>query len=68
MGLLGSGALLATFDAGDADDYVKALKELNMDASIIGGVTGPGERSVARKGSKIIPFSSSERDEVLKVL
>jgi len=68
LGLLGSGALLATFESGDADEYVRALRTQGIDASIIGKITGPGERSVARKGPKIIPFSSSERDEVLKVL
>lgn len=68
LGLLGSGALLATFKAADAESYVRALRARKIDSSIIGMMI-PGRnrsRTISKEG--VTPLSSSERDEVLKVL
>ncbi len=68
MGLLGSGSLLATFRPSDAERYVKALKRMRVQAAIIGKVLSGRGKSRLISDNKIIPLSSSERDEVLKVL
>ena len=68
LGLLGSGALLATFKQGDAEAYVSALKKKGTMAGIVGRIIGKkGASRLVREG-RSIPLSSSERDEVLKVL
>jgi len=68
LGLLGSGALLATFKPADAERYVAVLRKMGIQAAVIGKVlTGKG-RSRLVSGKNVIPLSSSERDEVLKVL
>jgi hydrogenase maturation factor len=68
LGLLGSGALLATFKPADAERYVAALRKMGIQAAVIGKVlTGKGKSRLV-SGRKVIPLSSSERDEVLKVL
>ncbi len=68
LGLLGSGALLATFRPSDADRYVASLKRMGVRAAVIGRVlTGKG-RSRMVSGKNVMPLSSSERDEVLKLL
>jgi hydrogenase expression/formation protein HypE len=68
LGLLGSGALLATFAPEDAEKFVNAVKKQFIHAAIIGKVIGGRGRSVAISGRNITPLSFSERDEVLKVL
>lgn len=68
LGLLGSGALLATFDEGDARRYVAALKRKGIGASVVGRVSTKKGRPTIVRGGKVTPLSSSERDEVLKVL
>jgi hydrogenase maturation factor len=68
LGLLGSGALLATFAPGDAEDYVSALSRKGIDAAVVGRVVRGRGRSVAVSKGAATPLSSSERDEVLKVL
>jgi len=68
MGLLGSGALLATFSPGKADAYVRKVRSMGMDAAVVGKVIGGRGRSRAVVGGRITPLSSSERDEVLRVL
>jgi len=68
LGLLGSGSLLATFRPSDAERYVQALKRMKIQASVIGKVLSGKGRSRLVSGKKVIPLSSSERDEVLKVL
>lgn len=68
LGLLGSGALLATFGYADAEDYVKAVKKKFIHAAVVGWiVSGKGKSKVVSKGV-VTPLSFSERDEVLKVL
>jgi hydrogenase maturation factor len=68
LGLLGSGALLATFAPADAERYVRGLEKKNIDARIIGRVVrGPG-RSVEKRLGTVRPLSFSERDEILRVL
>ncbi len=68
LGLLGSGALLATFSPSKAEAYVRRLQGMGIDAAVIGKVISGKGRSVAMVDGRITPFSSSERDEILKVL
>ena len=68
LGLLGSGALLATFRPADAERYLAALRRKRIQATIIGKVLPGKGRSRLVSGGKVIPLYSSERDEVLKVL
>lgn len=68
LGLLGSGALLATFAPKDADKFVADVRKLGIDASVIGKMIPGRCRSTVCAGGKSIPLSFSERDEVLKVL
>jgi hydrogenase maturation factor len=68
MGLLGSGALLATFRPASAKRYVSRLAEMRIASSIIGRIV-PGTRApVLVRDGVATPLSSSERDEVLRVL
>jgi hydrogenase maturation factor len=67
LGLLGSGALLATFRPKDAEAYILRLESLGIRAEVIGRMI-PGKnrsKAISKNGTK--PLSFSERDEVLKV-
>jgi hydrogenase maturation factor len=67
LGLLGSGALLATFRPKDAEAYILRLESLGIRAEVIGRMI-PGKnrsKAISKNGAK--PLSFSERDEVLKV-
>lgn len=68
LGLLGSGALLATFKPSDSDKFVAEVHKMGIDASVVGKmIAGPGKsRMISSEG--ITPLSFSERDEILKVL
>ena len=68
LGLLGSGALLATFKPFDAERFVRASRRLEIEAAIVGRIRpGKGKsRIIFPDGAK--PLSFSERDELLKVL
>jgi len=68
LGLLGSGALLATFKPSDSDKFVAEVHRMGIDASVVGKIiAGPGKsRMISSEG--ITPLSFSERDEILKVL
>lgn len=68
LGLLGSGALLATFAPEDAEAYSDACGRKGIEARVVGRVVKGKGRSMAISGGRAIPLSSSERDEVLKVL
>ena len=68
LGLLGSGALLATFRLSDAEKFVMALRREGVSASVIGRVIPGKNRSVAVRENRFTPLSFSERDEILKVL
>lgn len=68
LGLLGSGALLATFKERDAGGYVSALAKMGIRADVVGKMTGKKAGSRLVRGGSSTPLSSSERDEVLKVL
>ncbi len=68
LGLLGSGALLACLKPGDAEQYVAALGAKGVRAAVVGRVAAKkGPPTVVRAG-RSTRLSSSERDEVLKVL
>jgi len=68
LGLLGSGALLATFKPADAAKYVRAVKKMHISAAVIGRIVPGRGKSVAISRGRSTPLSFSERDEVLKVL
>ena len=68
LGLLGSGALLATFRPKDADRYMAALRKRFIKSAVIGKVVPGRGKSVAVTSGGITPLSFSERDEVLRVL
>jgi hydrogenase maturation factor len=68
LGLLGSGALLATFRPAAADKFLAEVHKMGIDASVVGKVLPKGMGSRVVTGGKITPLSSSERDEVLRVL
>jgi len=68
LGLLGSGALLATFGYRDAENYVKAVKKQSIHAAIIGYIVPGKNKSTAVSRGKVTSLSFSERDEILKVL
>jgi len=68
LGLLGSGALLATFSPDDAKAYVKAVRKQFIHAAVVGKVIPGRGKSKAISGGRVTQLSFSERDEVLKVL
>lgn len=68
LGLLGSGSLLATFPHAKAEAYVKKVKKMGMRAAIVGRVVPGRGRSASIVDGSFTPLSSSERDEILKVL
>ncbi len=68
LGLLGSGALLATFKLDDAEKYVMALRKEGIVATVIGRVVAGRSKSRSIIGGRSTPLSFCERDEVLKVL
>jgi len=68
LGLLGSGALIATFRYSDAEEYVKAIRKQLIHAAIVGYIVPGKDKSTAVSKGKVTPLSFSERDEVLKVL
>ncbi len=68
LGLLGSGALLATFKLADAEKYVMALRREGIAGTVIGRVVAGKSKSRSIIGGRSTPLSFSERDEVLKVL
>ena len=68
LGLLGSGALIATFRYSDAEDYVEAVRKKLIHAAIVGYVVPGKNKSKTISKGKVTPLSFSERDEILKVL
>jgi hydrogenase expression/formation protein HypE len=68
LGLLGSGALLATFKPDDAERYVEAVEKQFIHAAIVGRIIKGRNKSRAISWGKVTPLSFSERDEILKVL
>lgn len=68
LGLLGSGALLATFKPADAEKYLTAVHKMGVDASVVGRMVAGRGKSLAVSSEGSRPLSFSERDEVLKVL
>lgn len=67
LGLLGSGALLATFKPSDAEKYVTEVHKLGIDAAIVGKMIAGKGNSKTVSGGKTTSLSFSERDEILKV-
>ena len=67
LGLLGSGALLATFKPSNAEKYVTEIHKLGIDAAVVGKVIAGRGRSKTISDGKTTRLSFSERDEILKV-
>jgi hydrogenase expression/formation protein HypE len=68
LGLLGSGALLASFAPDDAARYMDALAEKGVEAAVVARAVAGGSGSVVKRKGSVTPLSSCERDEILKVL
>jgi len=69
LGLLGSGALLATFAPADADRYVRAANKKGIGAVVIGKMGSKEGKPMTRSADGgLRPLSFSERDEVLRAL
>jgi hydrogenase expression/formation protein HypE len=68
LGLLGSGALLATFKPADAKKYIESLRSKKVDAAIVGRMISGKGRSTVLRGGRSTRLSSCERDELLKLL
>jgi hydrogenase expression/formation protein HypE len=67
LGLLGSGALLATFRPSDAERYVDALADEGVQANVIGDVVSGRKKSTVARGGGVKRLSSCERDELLRI-
>ncbi|MDH3365727.1 MAG: AIR synthase family protein [Thermoplasmata archaeon] len=68
LGLLGSGALLASFRPSDAERYIESLRSRKVDAAAIGKMVSGKNKSVVIRSGKSTRLSSCERDELLKLL
>ena len=66
--LLGSGALLATFQPVDAIRYVEAMESKGITAAVIGKMVSGRNASTVERGGRVSPLSACERDEILKLL
>ena len=67
LGLLGSGALLATFKPKDADRYIDALAEEGVKGTVVGNVVGGKKQSTMLRDGAVKRLSSCERDELLRI-
>jgi hydrogenase expression/formation protein HypE len=67
LGLLGSGALLATFRPKDADRFMDSLKERRIRAAAVGEMVPGKNRSTIARDGKVTRLTSCERDELLKL-
>ena len=68
LGLLGSGALLATFKPADARRYIDSLRTMGVRASVVGRIASSKKRSIMMRGGRTSTMSPCERDELLKLL
>ncbi|UCE45053.1 MAG: AIR synthase family protein [Methanobacteriota archaeon] len=68
LGLLGSGALLATFKPADARRYIDSLRDMGVRASIVGRIASSKKRSMMIRDGRTSTMSPCERDELLKLL
>ena len=67
LGLISSGALLATVAAGDSAGMIEALAREGIAATVIGKVVEGAAGVYERTGSGFLPFPTFERDEVARV-
>jgi hydrogenase expression/formation protein HypE len=67
LGLLGSGALLATFRPRDAERYMDALDSMGIRAAAVGRIVSGKNRSTTVRDGEVTPLASCERDELLRV-
>jgi hydrogenase expression/formation protein HypE len=67
LGLLGSGALLATFRRKDAERYIESLRRMGVRAEVVGRIASRKTGSTIERDGSVNPLTSCERDELLKL-
>ncbi len=67
LGVIVSGALLATATPTDVPVLRQAWSDLGYPVNVIGRVTAAGEGLVARRGGQTVPFPSFPVDEITKL-
>lgn len=67
LGLLGSGALLATFRPKDADRFIRSVKGKLVSAAAVGKIVPARKGSTVVRDGRVTPLTSFERDELLKL-
>ncbi len=67
LGLLGSGALMATFRPKDADDFIYEMKGRRVRASAVGRIVSGKNRSTVTRDGCVTRLTSCERDELLRI-
>ncbi|MEX2725938.1 MAG: AIR synthase-related protein, partial [Candidatus Sigynarchaeum springense] len=66
--LLASGAMIILAPPEETIKIVRAIRNLKMDASVIGSVVGKAEGVYFMQSGEKIPLKSYQEDEILKVL
>jgi len=66
--LLASGAMVILAPPEETIKIVRAIRNLKMDASVIGSVVGKAEGIYFMQSGEKIPLKSYQEDEILKVL
>jgi len=67
LGLIASGALLATLPAEEAPAAIQALAQVGIAASVIGTVTPPEKGICMERAGKIEPLPTFRRDEIARL-
>lgn len=67
LGLLGSGALLATFRPRDAERYLESMEGRSIRAAAVGRMVSGKNRSVVVRDGQVTRLTSCERDELLRI-
>jgi len=67
MGLIGSGSLLITCRPGRTDALVSALREAEIEASVVGEVLGPGRGIEAADEQGPVAWPAFEADELTRL-
>ncbi len=65
--LLASGALLAAVSPEDTDVVLDAVRDLGIEAFVVGRFTEPGEGLVLEEGGEETPFPEAEADEITRL-
>ena len=67
LGLLGSGALLATFRPRDAERFIESVEGKRIRAAAVGRIVARKKGSTIVRDGRVTPLTSFERDELLKL-